>query len=404
MAGRTLTSRRTTGIEPRHARSCTARGWDDEGVCNCSPTFQAQVYDRRSKRIIRKTFPTLATAKSWRADAGHAVKKGTMGAPSKQTFGEAADDLLEGMKSGAVRNRNRKPYKPSVIRTYEVWLDARLRPTFGGSKLADLCRNDFQDYAEELLVEGLDPSTVRNVLMPARVIYKRAVRRGDVAINPTSELELPAVEGVRDRVADAKEAVELLAALPEDDRPIWATAIYAGLRLGELRALRVEDIDLDAGTIDVSRSWDEVEGVIEPKSKAGTRVIPLCDHLSVYLKAHLAGLGWDAGLVFGESATRPFDYGKTTRRAYSAWKSAKLARLVLHEARHSFRSYLDAIAVISDTRIDRYMGHADASMKARYSHAFKTQLAADAAALDEYLEGATAGKIVPLIVPLAATV
>jgi integrase len=242
-----------------------------------------------SKRIIRKTFPTLASTKNWRADTMHAVKKGTMGAPSKQTFGEAADVLPEGMKSGAVRNRNRKPYKPSVIRTYETWIDARLRDAFGGSKLADLSRNDFQDYAEELLAEGLDPSTVRNVLMPARVLYKRAVRRGDVAINPTSDLELPAVEGLRDSVADAKEADEHLAALPEDDRALSATAFYAGPRKGELQALRIEDIELDTGEINVSRSWDEVEGEIEPKSKAGTRVIPICDHLNVYLKAHLAG-------------------------------------------------------------------------------------------------------------------
>lgn len=100
--------------------------------------------------------------------------------------------------------------------------------------------------------------------------------------------------------------------------------------------------------------------------------------------------------MFGESATRPFDYGKTTRRAYSAFKSAGLPRIALHEARHSFRSYLDAIAVISDTRIDRYLGHADGSMRARYTHAFKGQLADDAAALDEYLEGAIEGKIVKL--------
>jgi integrase len=134
---------------------------------------------------------------------------------------------------------------------------------------------------------------------------------------------------VRDRVADAKEAVELLAALFSPrattlEEALWATALYAGPRKGALQALRIEDIDLGAGTIAVSRGWDEVEGVIEPKSKAGTRITLLCDHLSVFLEAHLAGLGWSAGLAFGESATRPFDYGKTTRRAYSASPAERL--------------------------------------------------------------------------------
>lgn len=42
------------------------------------------------------------------------------------------------------------------------------------------------------------------------------------------------------------------------------------------------------------------------------------------------------------------------------------------------------------------MGHASDSMRARYSHAFETQLADDAAALDEYLSGSKSGKIVKL--------
>ena len=38
----------------------------------------------------------------------------------------------------------------------------------------------------------------------------------------------------------------LIATVPERDRPLWATAMYAGLRRGELRALRWEDVDLAA--------------------------------------------------------------------------------------------------------------------------------------------------------------
>ena len=52
--------------------------------------------------------------------------------------------------------------------------------------------------------------------------------------------------------------------------PIWATAFYAGLRRGELQALRVEDVDLAAGVIHVRRGWDHIEGELDlPKSKSG---------------------------------------------------------------------------------------------------------------------------------------
>jgi integrase len=60
---------------------------------------------------------------------------------------------------------------------------------------------------------------------------------------------LPAVRGRRDRVAAPHEAAALLDALAPRDRLLWATATYAGLRRGELQALRWGDVDLDAAVI-----------------------------------------------------------------------------------------------------------------------------------------------------------
>ena len=56
-----------TGIDTRHARSCRSRGGG--GRCNCTPTYQAHVHDRRTGKRIRKTFPSMAAAKTWRQDA-----------------------------------------------------------------------------------------------------------------------------------------------------------------------------------------------------------------------------------------------------------------------------------------------------------------------------------------------
>jgi integrase len=61
-------------------------------------------------------------------------------------------------------------------------------------------------------------------------------------------------EGRRDRYASPEEAAVLIATVPERDRPLWATAMYAGLRRGELRALRWQDVDLASGVIRVRRS------------------------------------------------------------------------------------------------------------------------------------------------------
>lgn len=74
-----------------------------------------------------------------------------------------------------------------------------------------------------------------------------------------------------------------------------------------------------------------------------------------------------------------------------------LNRITLHECRHSFRTYLD-YAGVSEIRCDRYLGHSNRSLGARYSHALATQLETDTDAVDAFLDGATSGRIIPLAV------
>ena len=50
--------------------------------------------------------------------------------------------------------------------------------------------------------------------MPLRVIFRRAIRDGLVAVNPCDRLELPANRGRRDRIVSAEHAAALVAALP----------------------------------------------------------------------------------------------------------------------------------------------------------------------------------------------
>lgn len=159
------------------------------------------------------------------------------------------------------------------------------------------------------------------------------------------------MQGRRDRIADPGEADLLLAALPENDRALWATALYAGLRRGELMALRWEDVDLAAGVIRVERSWDVRAGLIEPKSKAGRRKVPIAavlrDCLDEHKLATERGAAGSEGLAFGRSETRPFEPVSLAARAATAWKAANakrkeqelepLAPITLHESRHTSR-------------------------------------------------------------------
>ena len=103
-----------------------------------------------------------------------------------------------------------------------------------------------------------------------------------------------------------------------------ATAFYAGLRRGELRALRVEDIDLGKSEIHVRRSWDAVEGDIDPKSDAGTRIIPLLAILRDHIDQHLMTTRREGSdLVFGREADLPFIPSTVRLHALSAWEAAE---------------------------------------------------------------------------------
>ena len=77
----------------------------------------------------------------------------------------------------------------------------------------------------------------------------------------------------------------MVAAVLARDRGIWATAVYAGLRRGELRALWASDIDLAAGVIRVERGYD-MEGEISLKTTARRRRVPVAAVLRDRLIEH----------------------------------------------------------------------------------------------------------------------
>ncbi|MCB0865498.1 MAG: site-specific integrase [Solirubrobacterales bacterium] len=372
---------RTPGIEVRHARSCRSGGG---GRCNCSPSYRAQVYLKREGKTVRKTFPTREQAIDWRRHALVAASRGALKAPTATKLKEAAEKWLEGARSGEITNRSGDPYKPAAVRGYEKALRLRVYPEIGSARFTEVRLLDLQALVDKWRADGLSPSTIDSTINPLRAIYRRALQRGDVTINPTKGLELPAIRSKPRRFASPQEAAALIAALPAGDRAIWATAFYAGLRRGELRALRVEDVDLAAGVIHVRRGWDDLEGEIAPKTAQGRRRVPIPAVLRDHLDAHELPSDPES-LIFGGARPGPFDPGKLTKRADDAWEAAKLERLTLHEARHTFASLMIA-AGVNAKALSTFMGHFSISITLDlYGHLMPGSEDEAAALLDRYL-------------------
>lgn len=157
---------------------------------------------------------------------------------------------------------------------------------------------------------------------------------------------------------------------------------YAGLRRGELQALRACVIDLARGEIAVQRSWDQYEGPVSPKSRAGVRTVPILGVLRERLREIEIRVG--ASLVFGRTEAQPFAPKAIAKRAARAWEAANeheheaaqeqgrepllLLPITLHECRHTFASLL-IDAGVNPKAIQEFMGHATTEETfSRYGH------------------------------------
>ncbi len=167
----------------------------------------------------------------------------------------------------------------------------------------------------------------------------------------------------------------------------WSTALFCGLRRGELRGLQWLHVDFDSGVIRVERSWDPVTGPVDVKTGAGHRAVPMAFVVRRELQAHKQRTGRDdEDLVFGRTPTEAFFASTIRARANKAWKQADLNPITPHEARHGAISYLIA-AGLDWKQISTWAGHGDVRQTWNcYGRLIRGGEAAAAARLDTYGE------------------
>jgi hypothetical protein len=121
------------------------------GIRKRGGSYEASVYLKREGRKLRRTFPTQAAAKAWRAEAMTAANKGALRSPKPTTLRDAWTAWLEGAKAGTVLNRSGNPFKPSALRSYEGAMRNRVVGDLGGAKLADIQRADLQPSSADFM-------------------------------------------------------------------------------------------------------------------------------------------------------------------------------------------------------------------------------------------------------------
>ena len=280
-----------------------------------------------------------------------------------------------------------RPLRPRTKELYAGLLDLHILPSLGESQLSRVTAARVRSWHADL-DGGKYPgaSTVAKAYRLLRTILNTAVEDGRIASNP-GQIEAAGRERPAERpVASVAEVYALADAVGREHRLLVLLACFAGLRLGELQALRRKHVDLDRAAIRVVEQTlvlkDGTHLTGPPKTDAGVRVIALPELVVDELRKHLVSVADDAeALVFGRPGNRPF------RRAslYTAWHAATkklgISGFRIHDLRHTGNT-LAAATGASTKELMARMGHSSSRAALIYQHATRDRDVVIAKALD----------------------
>lgn len=159
--------------------------------------------------------------------------------------------------------------------TFEAW----------GNRFIDTIKTDEIRTLIKDRVGERAPSHQKNMLKFIRGVFKFAVEKDIIQRNPTPEMKFRTGDKIKKVLTEAQVRVLLNKAKEYDWEwyPIVATAIYTGLRSGELYALTWDKVNFENRTILIDSSWNKTDGFKCTKS-GDDRMVEIAPPLLTILK------------------------------------------------------------------------------------------------------------------------
>jgi integrase len=257
-----------------------------------------------------------------------------------------------------------RPHRPSTALRVSSLIETHIAGTrLGARRLAAVRPSEVQAWASDR-AQVLAPSTLRLLVSMLRSIYASAVLDRLAASSPVVRVQLPRQERPRVIPLTVEQVQTLAQAMPARCQAMVLTQAGLGLRIGELLALRVGDVDF-------LRRTARVETQIAPRSKTRTdpktprsrRTIPLPAMVAETLARHVAV--WPPG-ADGSLFTTGTGWF-FTREYFGAIFAAAVKRANLptgttsHDLRHHYASVLLA-AGESVVAVAERLGHENATL------------------------------------------
>jgi len=302
--------------------------------------YQISYTDSAGARIWKTVDGQLKDAVRTRNQILERMHRGERVVQSKMTVKDLSEKYLRTQTSHLKR---------STYGAYEYSLDHYVIPRIGTRRVAEIGVVDVADLLADLSREGLSAWTVRGCLTPLSRMFIWAVRNGWCGRNPVAELdrqERPKGDAKQMRILSSDEIQQVIAAATDTYKLLLMTAIFTGLRRGELLRLRWEDVDLLEGHLTVR----------EAKTKAGEREVVLPPFLVQSLAK--ASLSHGEGLVFQTGVGTPMHPRNVNRGLEATLTRAGVPHVRFHDLRHTFASLLIAEGM-DVTFVADQMGHAN---------------------------------------------
>ncbi len=331
-------------------------------------------------------------AKRLRA-ALNARDSGSLPAPARETVGTYLAGWLAGAEA-TVRPRTRDSYR-QIVRTHLI-------PRLGRIAITKLGPQQVQRMYGDLLAAGLSPKTIGNVHGVLHRALQQAFRWRLLPTNVADLVDPPRVPRREMKALSPDQARDVLRAAEDDPlEALYRLAISAGLRQGELLALRWPDLDLDRGAVRVVATLEQRRGQVpvlaQPKSDRSRRQVDVGPATVEALRAHkarairealAAGRAYDrAGFVFSRPDGRPLSMsiiGKDWTRL-NARAGAPPVRF--HDLRHTAATLLLSRGVHPKI-VSELLGHSSVSITLdTYSHVVPSMQREAARVMDDLLGG-----------------
>ena len=326
----------------------------------------------------------------------------------KVTFQELAQEFMNDHLA------RRKP-SPSTVKSYEFLINGRMTAYFEKKCVQDITPRDINKFYNSLDHEAalsrrsksgkLSGTTKQHYHSLLFSIMSFAVKMGYISVNPVSQVESPKRDTTETQWYEPEQAAQLLNVLDQLPDIQWKTyfytAIYTGMRPGEMVGLNWSDIE--GNMIHINATAVRVEGVgtvrkNSPKTKAGIRSVTLPPIVCNLLKQHkLAqaeyrlqfGENWpDPEAVFTTKEGKRMDIDSPTHKFQKILKENNLPKITLYGLRHTNATILIASGV-SIRDVSAHLGHAQTSTTMDiYAHALRDAEEKTASAFDQAMNAA----------------